>query len=310
VVRNSPTTTRAPEIFKNENIGSLMMNETISYVSLPQFEVKIPKSIEEALELLSNHQTNCKILAGGTDLLVDLRHRLIHPSVIIDIKNIEELKKLEFNTNGLHIGAAVPISEVLKLSQLKLHYNALYQALNDMCDEILRNRATIAGNIATASPAADTAGPLYVYQAIVETRSKARGTRLIPINEFFKGVKDTNLAPDELITSIFLPKPSSDLKSSFVKMKRGTEDLALVGVTGAHNQQNTYLAFTAVAPTPIFLDISSFIKTNKISENLFQSIWNEVLSKISPITDVRSSRAYRIHIAEILARLILKEVMS
>ncbi len=286
-----------------------MMTETISHVSLPKFKIEVPNSIEKALEFLQTHQANCKILAGGTDLLVDLRHRLIQPSVIIDIKNILELKKLEFTANGLQIGAAVPISEVLKLPQLETHYTALYQALNNMCDEILRNRATIAGNIATASPAADTAGPLYVHQAIIEVRSQSRGSRLIPINKFFKGVKKSNLAPDELIVSITLPKPSPNFKSVFLKMKRGAEDLALVGVTGAYNQQHTYLAFTAVAPTPIFLDISTYIATRKISENLFQSIWSEVLSKINPITDVRSSRDYRIHIAEIFTRLILKEIM-
>ncbi len=287
-----------------------MMTETISHVSLPKFKIDVPNSIEEALELLHTHQASCKILAGGTDLLVDLRHRLIRPSVIIDIKNISELKKLEFTANGLHIGAAVPISEVLKLPQLDTHYTALYQALNDMCDEILRNRATIAGNIATASPAADTAGPLYVHQTIVEVRSQSRGSRLIPIDKFFKGVKKSTLAPDELIVSITLSKSSTAITSGFLKMKRGAEDLALVGVTGAHNHQHTYLAFTAVAPTPIFLDISTFITTKKISENLFQSIWSEVLSKIKPITDVRSSKAYRIHIAEILARLILKEIIA
>lgn len=286
------------------------MTETISHVSLPKFKIEVPNSIEEALELLHTHQVNGKIFAGGTDLLVDLRHRLIKPSVVIDIKNISELKKLEFTANGLQIGAALPISEVLKFPHLETHYTALYQALNDMCDEILRNRATIAGNIATASPAADTAGPLYVHQAIIEVRSKSRGSRLIPINKFFKGVKKSNLAQDELIVSITLPKPSPNFKSVFLKMKRGAEDLALVGVTGAHNQQYTHLAFTAVAPTPIFLDISTFTTTKKISENLFQSIWNEVLSKINPISDVRSSKAYRIHIAEILTRLILKEIMA
>ncbi|MFX0125143.1 MAG: FAD binding domain-containing protein [Candidatus Hodarchaeota archaeon] len=286
------------------------MTETISHVNLPKFEIEVPSSIEEALELLHTHQANCKIIAGGTDLLVDLRHRLIEPRVIIDIKNILELKKLEFTEKELQIGAAVSISEVLKLPQLKTRYIALYQALNDMCDEILRNRATIAGNIATASPAADTAGPLYIHQAIIEVWSYSRGRKLISIDKFFKGVKKSILAPDELIVSITLPKSSPNKKSAFMKMKRGAEDLALVGVSGAHNQKQTYLAFTAVAPTPIFLDISTFTFAKKISENLFQSIWSEVLTKINPISDVRSSKEYRIHIAEILTRLILKEIMT
>jgi len=285
------------------------MTETISYVGLPKFEIEVPNSLEEALNLLHIHQTNCKPLAGGTDLLVDLRHRLIQPNVIIDVKNIPELKKLEFTPNELTIGAAVPISEVLTLSQIKTYYTALYQALNDMCDEILRNRATIGGNIATASPAADTAGPLYTHQAVVEVQSKSKGSRLIAIDKFFKGVKKSDLAPDELIVSINMPKPTINTKSAFMKMKRGAEDLALVGAAGSHNQEHTYLGFTAVAPTPVFLDISNLIIEKKISENVFQSIWKEIDSKISPITDVRSSRDYRIHITEILTRLILKEII-
>lgn len=284
------------------------MTETISYTSLPEFDLFIPQSLEEALELLHTHQTNCKLLAGGTDLLVDLRHRLIKPSVIIDVKNIPELKKLEFTTNGLQIGAAVPISEVLKLPQLKTHYTALYQALNDMCDEILRHRATIGGNIATASPAADTAGPLYVHQAVVEIQSQTKGKITVPISNFFKGVKKNCLASDELVVALTLPVPSEIVKSAFMKMKRGAEDLALVGVAGSYNHQHTFLGLTSVAPTPIFLDISNFITTQRISEGVFQLIWKEIMSKINPITDVRSSREYRLHITEILTRMILKEI--
>lgn len=286
------------------------MPETISYVSLPKFEIEVPNSLEEALKLLHTHQTNCKLLAGGTDLLVDLRHRLIRPNVIIDVKNIPELKKLEFTANKLKIGAAVTISEVLTHSQIKTYYTALYQALNDMCDEILRNRATIGGNIATASPAADTVGPLYIHQALVEVQSQSRGNRLISIDKFFKGVKKSDLAPDELIVTITVPKPTTNTKSAFMKMKRGAEDLALVGVAGSHDQEHTHLGFTAVAPTPVFLDVSNLVISKKISEDVFQSIWKEIDSKISPITDVRSSRDYRIHITEILTRLILKEIIA
>ncbi len=284
------------------------MTETISYVSLPKFEIEIPNSLEEALKLLHIHQSNCKLLAGGTDLLVDLRHRLIQPNVIIDVKNVPELKKLENTPNRLKIGAAVPISEVLTLSQIKSHYKALYQALNDMCDAILRNRATIGGNIATASPAADTAGPLYIHQAVIEVQSHSRGTRFISIDKYFKGVKKSDLAPDELIVSITLPKPTINTRSAFMKMKRGAEDLALVGVSGVHDQEHTYLGFTAVAPTPVFLDVSNLM-AKKMDEDIFQTIWKKILSKISPITDVRSSKDYRIHITEILTRLILKEII-
>jgi carbon-monoxide dehydrogenase medium subunit len=310
LVRNSATTPRTLKFIETEDIGGLILIERISHINLPEFEIKTPNSLDEALHLLSTYQTNCKVLAGGTDLLVDLRHRLIKPTVVIDIKNIPELQQLEFTNKGFEIGAAVSISRVLSYFGLKSKYPALFQALSDMCDEILRHRATIGGNIATASPAADTAGPLLVYQADVEIRSHSKKTRNVPIYKFFTGVKTCNLNSDELITKITLPIPSETEKSAFLKMKRGVEDLALVGVTGLHDQNFTRLAFTSVAPIPVILDISEIIPngSSTITEKSFQVIWEKVLTKINPITDVRSSREYRLHITEILTRMILKEI--
>ncbi len=286
------------------------MNNPISYVSLPDFTYYSPLSLEEALKILDKYQNESKILAGGTDLFIDMRHRLITPKVIIDIKNLPELKKLEFNEeNELIIGAAVPIAEILELQRLKEHYYALYQALSDMCDELLRWRATIAGNIGTASPAADSIGPLYVYQAIVEIQSLSNGKRRIPIQQFFKGVKENILKPNELITNITIPFPQEDTKAIFKKMKRISEDLALVGVTGLTKKDAVYFAYTAMAPTPIFQDITAKINQEFSFEEQFKSIWEEIKSNLKPISDIRASKEYRLHIAEVLTLKILKEIL-
>ncbi|MFX0182454.1 MAG: FAD binding domain-containing protein [Candidatus Hodarchaeota archaeon] len=286
------------------------MTETISYISLPKFKLEIPESLEEALQILDKHQNDCKILAGGTDLLLELRQRHINPKFIIDVKKIPELQKLELTDSGLHIGAAVPISNILALVELKKYFRAFYQALWNMCDEILRNRATVGGNISTASPAADTAGPLHVYKAIVEIHSKS-GKRQIPIERFFTGAKENCLDLNELVTSITLPLPSKNSRSAFRKMTRIKEDLALVGVTGFHDENYTCLAYTAVAPTPILKDITHLINgiSFKLTQREFESIWNEIRPNISPITDVRSGRDYRLHIAEIFTIQILKEIL-
>jgi carbon-monoxide dehydrogenase medium subunit len=286
------------------------MNNPISYVSLPEFNYFSPHSLENALELLDKYQDECKILAGGTDLLIDMRHRLITPKTIIDIKNLPELKKLEFNQGKkLIIGAAVPIAKILELQELKEHYCALYQALNDMCDELLRWRATIGGNIGTASPAADSIGPLYVYQATVEIQSLSNGKRRIPIQKFFTGVKESVLKPNELVTNIIIPIPQENTKAVFKKMKRVSEDLALVGVTGLKSKDAVYFAYTAMAPTPIFKDITAKINRTISFEELFKSIWDEIKSNLKPISDVRASKEYRMHIAEVLTLMILKEIL-
>ncbi|MFX0149344.1 MAG: FAD binding domain-containing protein [Candidatus Hodarchaeota archaeon] len=286
------------------------MTETISYVTLPEFRIEVPNSLDEALEILNKYQKDCKVLAGGTDLLLELRQRLITPKFIIDVKNIPELQKLELTDTGLHIGAAVPISKVLALVDLKEQFKALHQALNNMCDEILRNRATIGGNISTASPAADTAGPLFVHKAIVKVQSKS-GLRKIPIDKYFTGVKESSLAPDELVISIYIPFPSKESKSAYKKVTRAKEDLALVGVAGFHDDNNTYLAFTAIAPTPILKDITHLIKgvSSKTAKNVFKSIWEEIKPILRPITDVRTTKEYRLYITEILTIQILKEIL-
>ncbi len=286
------------------------MFNPISFKTLPEFELITPVTLEEALNLLNTYKSESKILAGGTDLIIELKQRLKKTKVIIDIKNISDLNKLELDSEGLYIGACVPISRILKLYDLKSHYNALYQALTDMCDEILIERATIAGNIATASPAADSAGPLLIFKALVEIRSISKGTRRIPIEEFFIGVKKNILESDELITAIIIPLPIESSNSTFKKMKRGVEDIALVGISGFHNKKETLLAYTAVAPTPIFQDVTHVIgNKSRITEEDFRVLWKEISSKIKPISDLRASKEYRIHIAEIFTRLVIKEIL-
>ena len=288
------------------------MNDIISYTTLPKFEYLVPSTLDEALKLLEQHQKSAKLLAGGTDLVIELRQRLKKPGVIIDVKKIPDLRNLNITIDRLEIGAAATIHEILALPEIKHSYTALYQSLSDLADEILRHRATIGGNICTASPAADTACSLIVLQAEVHITSKSRGIRIVPIQDFFIGVKRNCLSPDEIVTKIVVPKPPEGTHSRFKKMKRSSEDLALVGIAGLHNHQLTYLSYTAVAPTPIFVDVSTFFTNNdpKLTEEKFLAVWKELLSHLNPIDDVRSSKSYRIHIAEILTRNILREIIK
>jgi carbon-monoxide dehydrogenase medium subunit len=271
-----------------------------------------PSSLEEALELLDRHRNKARLLAGGTDLLIELRHRLIHPDFIIDLKKIPELQNIRISDKEIKIGSVTPIMEILAIPLVKEEYFALYQSLVDLADEILRYRATVGGNIGTSSPAADSAASLYVLDAQVNITSLSNGQRTVPITQFFSGVKKNVLASDELITSISIPRPISGSKSFFKKMKRSSEDLALVGVACLHNEKKTCVSYTAMAPTPLLVDISDVIFRNhkKLDEIHFKVIWEKIKPKLKPIDDIRASRKYRLHIAEILTRGILKEVVE
>jgi CO/xanthine dehydrogenase FAD-binding subunit len=288
------------------------MKSIISHITLPKFEYFTPLTVDDALSLLEQHQNSAQLLAGGTDLIIELRQRLKKPKVIIDLKKIPDLRNLNITVDSLEIGATTPINEILAVPEVKMSYTALYQSLSDLADEILRYRATIGGNICTASPAADTACALIVLQAEVHISSRSRGIRTVSIQNFFTGVKKNCLSSDEIVTKIVIPKPPEGTQSGFKKMKRSSEDLALVGIAGLHNQKFTFLSFTAVAPIPIFVDVSTFFTSSdsKLTEERFGAVWKEILPHLNPISDVRSSKEYRIHISEILTRDLLRTLIK
>ncbi|PWI48197.1 hypothetical protein CEE45_07770 [Candidatus Heimdallarchaeota archaeon B3_Heim] len=288
------------------------MKNIISYSSLPKFNLITPSSLKEALELLDQYQNKARLLAGGTDLLIELRHRLIQPKVLINLKMIPELQTIRITEQELKIGAVTPIIEVLTIPIIKEEYLALYQSLADLADEILRYRATIGGNIGTSSPAADSAASLYVLDAKINISSLAKGQRTVPINEFFTGVKRNLLTSDEIITSISIPRPKKGSRSSFKKMKRSSEDLALVGVACFHNEKKTCLSYTAMAPTPLLIDITDNIvrERKELDEAKFRDIWDVITPILRPIDDIRASKKYRMHMAEMVTRTILKEVLE
>ncbi|MHA2346323.1 MAG: FAD binding domain-containing protein [Candidatus Hodarchaeales archaeon] len=287
------------------------MNSTISYSTLPKFSFFKPNSLNETLKLLNDHQDNAKILAGGTDLLIELQQRLKSPKVIIDIKNVPELRILRITDTELNIGATVSIMEILSLPAIQDQYLALYESLKDLADEVIRYRATVGGNIGNSSPAADSAAPLLVYESEIHVSSLKNGERVIPIKEFFTGVKTNSLQPNELITKISIPKPDENTLSSFRKMKRSAEDLAVVGVAGCRNNDHTLLSYIAIAPTPILVDITTRFPRNleTINDINFEQLWEYICPHLKPIDDVRASKAFRMHIAEVLTLTVLKEII-
>ncbi|MHA1974650.1 MAG: FAD binding domain-containing protein [Candidatus Hodarchaeales archaeon] len=283
----------------------------ISTTKLPEFQYFDVNTLDEALDLLDKHKNMIKILAGGTDLLVELRHRITHAEYILNIKNIPELNILQDTDTELKIGAAVCLNKTLNFIKAKKGFDVLVQAIHELSDEAIRFRATLAGNIATSSPAADSSGPLLVLKSSLEVASKSRGRRTIAIKDFFTGVKRNCLEPDELIVSVIIPKPLKGTKSKFMKMKRSSEDLAILGLSGLKSSREFLLAFTAMAPTPILLDISHLLPETKkgLDEECFNAIWEFVKPNLKPISDVRSAKDYRLHIAEIFTRQMLKELL-
>jgi len=283
-------------------------------VPLPEFDYLRPKSVGELTDLLVEHENDAKIFAGGTDLLVLMRDRIVRPKYLIDIKGIKELHELSHNEGGLRIGAAVTLNQLIESDVVKKRFRALWDAAKSMADPTLRNRATLVGNICNASPASDTAPALLVLDAEVEVVSK-EGERAIPIQEFFVWVKRTSLKPGELVKAVRIRNPSEGTKSGYLKWGRTRgEDLAVVGVAALVRNSGKKLvriALSSVAPTPLLVkEVEKILeKCGSVEEQIERAV-SIVTEKISPITDVRGGKEYRLHMAGVLTRRILRQLLG
>lgn len=223
---------------------------------LKPFELYMPNTLEEAFALMETYP-DARVVAGGSDVFV-MMHNGQKIACLIDIKNIKELQGCEFcESFGLKIGALTTLSELEHSEYAKKYYPALVDAASKMASIQVRNKGTIGGNICNASPAADTAGPLYIYDAMVEIISKA-GSRKVAITDFFTGPKETCLKPGELVAQIYLPAPAQNSGSAYMKlMKRGAMEIGIMSagvMIACDNQGKCVLArisLSAVSPTPI-----------------------------------------------------------
>ncbi|MHA2365169.1 MAG: FAD binding domain-containing protein [Candidatus Hodarchaeales archaeon] len=286
----------------------------LSFKSLPSFNFHQPTSLTGALELLSEFQKDAVLLVGGTDLFLELRHRLKKPKVVIDLKKIPELHKFSYSSDqGLILGATTTYHEIQSIQEVKTHYTAFNQAINMLCDSIVRQRAGPIGNICTASPASDCAPSLLVFDANVKIISP-EGERIVKLKDFFTGVKKTILKPNEIVTEIKVPPLNKGLRSSYQKIMRNSEDLAVVGVALLFGEMidNRYVlrvGLASVAPTPLYLNLDKIINdSNQPINNRINEIVSTTLAKISPISDVRGGADYRKHLVEFLIRKGIKEL--
>ncbi|HDN76045.1 MAG TPA: xanthine dehydrogenase family protein subunit M [Acidilobales archaeon] len=285
--------------------------------TLPEFEVYRPKTLDEVLRLKSKYGGDAMIIAGGTDLLVDLRMRLRKPKVLIDITGVDELRKLEYSEGkGLEIGAGVTLRALELNDIVRRKYPVLWSAIKVMADAALRNRATLVGNLCNASPAADTAPPLLTYKAKAEIAS-VRKRRIIDLKEFFVWVKRTVLKPDEVVTKVIVPEPPKGHSGEYYKAVRSVEDLALVGIAilvanpDNPKERIVRLAYASVAPKPVIVDeVEKLFKQDKPLNQLIREAIEIVKRAVSPITDVRATKEYRMHIVEFMTAYLLKKYLK
>ncbi len=277
---------------------------------LNDFEYKKPKELDVALSLLSSHHEKAKILAGGTDLVVYLKEDILQPKLIIDIKGLSDLNKIEISDDYITIGAGVTFTDIIESKNIKEKLPILYQASESVASIGIRNRATVVGNICSAVPSLDSAPALLVYDSYVLTQNKS-SKRSISIHDWFTGPKKTTLKPDELVLGIKIPV----IKHTGVYEKLGRykgEDLAQAGIGIMVYDTNKYrIAHCAVGPIPKRMKkLEDFLNGKEISNEVVTKAKKIITEEIFPISDIRSSAEYRSHMMKVMFERGLKKSIA
>jgi len=271
---------------------------------LKKFKYLKPTSLGEAISILAKYGEAAYILNGGTDLIVEIRDKITQPEYLVDIKGISQLSKITYNKqDGLNIGATVILNEISNSKVVQTNYPILAEACKTVGSYQVRNRATLAGNICNASPAADTAPPLLVLEAKVNIIGPT-GEKIVPINQFFTGAKKNILKKGEIVTSITIPPIKDKWTGVYLKQGRKKEvDLATVGVAVLCVRNEVRIALGAVAPVPVRASkTEELLKGKIIDEPLLEKAGESALTEVSPISDIRSSQEYREEIVKVLVR--------
>lgn len=277
---------------------------------MKEFEYLQPKTVLEACSLRAQYGKTAVIYNGGTDIVIQLRERLIAPDYVIDIKKIPGMHGITFDKKeGLFIGACVTVAEISENENVKSFYPFLGEAAGSLGSKQVRNRATCVGNIVNASPLCDTGTPLYAMDARMCLEGR-EGKREVPITEFITFVRRTVLKEDEIVTGVRVPYTEGQ-KGIFTKVARRKEvDLSTICGTVTLVDGEFRLAFGAVAPTPVRLKkTEELLKGKKLTNELIEEAAKLSRTEVSPIDDVRASKAYRLDVVEVITRNSLKALM-
>lgn len=297
----------------HEEKGAAMANLKTNY------EYHVPSTVDETLSLLEKYGADCKLMAGGTDMVPKIKAGVFKFDHLISLKKLDSLKEIHFDpSKGITIGSMVALRQAEAHPAILKYYPALYQGMHSMANTQVRNRGTIAGNICNAVPSADTAPPLLAYDAVVNIVSK-KGRRSVPADRFFTGVCRTVLEPEELVTDIFIPLPDERAFSLYDKYAvRKALDLAMIGaavnvtVDSDKVVQRARIALGAVAAVPKrALEAEALIQGKKLTEELILEAAAAASQRdCSPISDLRASADYRRRMVFVHVRDALRKVVE
>ncbi len=281
-----------------------------------RFELALPESLDDCLRLLAQRGPETKLLAGGTDLLPQMKNSVVMPKRVIDLSGVARVKILECDAKGLRIGAAVPARQIEQDPRVREGYAAVAESAALLGSVQVRNLATVGGNICNAAPSADMAPPLVALEAQAVIAGP-KGERRVPLSDFFTGVRKTVVGPDELLVEIFVPAPGPHSGGCYIRHTPRRElDIAVVGVASQVTIANgvcakARISLAAVAPTPVRATAAEAALEGKpLTPELIERAADLAGQAAKPISDQRGSADFRRHLVRILTRRTLTTALA
>lgn len=285
------------------------------------FEYLAPRTLDEAISLLRQHGDKARPLAGGTDIVVQMKEnatRFPYPAVVVGLARIPELRGIEFSErDGLRLGAAATMTEIAESAVIRERYAAIAAGARVVGSRQTMNMATVGGNLCNAAPSADTAPPLLAYeaQAVIVGPS---GRRTLGLDEFFAGPGRTALAADELLAEVRVSAPAPHTGSAYRRhTPRKQMDIAVVGVAAVLTLgdggriDRARIALGAVAPTPLrALRAEAALEGQPASDETFARAAEAAAAECTPISDQRGSADFRRHLVRVMTERMLLDAAA
>ena len=282
---------------------------------MSSFNYIAPNTVEETLSILHQHGVQARIAAGCTNIMPEIASKKITAGLLVDISGLAELKGIHVVDNRIKIGALTTINQLLHSEVIEQGATVLWQACQQFADPLVRNRATLCGNVAKASPAADGVVPLLALEGMVTVASLTTGQRELPIEGFLVGPGKSALRPDELILAVSF-EVANNLVGSFTKfglrkaMAISLINLAIMFELTGKTITHPRIALGSVAPTALRArKTEAFLTGREITPEVLTQAAEMVKGEISPIGDLRASGEYRLHLAGVLLRRAIEAAM-
>ncbi|MDE2843552.1 MAG: xanthine dehydrogenase family protein subunit M [Chloroflexota bacterium] len=282
-------------------------------------EFTTPKTIDEAVQAMASKGDRARALAGGTDLLVQLRGGRRSADLVVDLKEVPELNEISYSPgSGLTIGAATPCYRLYANADVAANYPGLVDSASLIGSIQIQGRASFGGNLCNSAPSADAIPPMIALGAVANIIGPS-GSRQVPVEDFCTGPGRNVLEPGELLVSINIPAPAANSGANYLRfIPRNEMDIAVAGVGSAvvldasgQNFVSARIALASVAPTPVFCKAAGDSLAGKaVSDEAIEEAARLAMEDAKPITDMRGTIRQRIHLVGVLTRRTLNNAIK